>query len=102
MSTRRRFATTVTLSALLAAGTLLGTTSAASAAPTNCTLTYGSNWAQSLCTGGTGEHRVNMLQRHFDPTAGPILCQGPWAPVGTPSYTTCAPHTIVNVWISTR
>ena len=102
MSTRKRLATTITLSALLTAGTLIGTASGASAVPTNCTVTYGSNWAQSLCTGGTGEHRVSMLQQHFMPGAGAIICQGNWAPVGSASYTGCAYHTIVNVWVDTR
>jgi hypothetical protein len=102
MSIKRRVATTVTLGALLTAGTLIGTASGASAVPTDCAVTYGSNWAQSLCTGGTGEHRVSMLQRHFMPGAGPIICQGQWAPVGTPSYTGCAYHTIVNVWVDVR
>jgi hypothetical protein len=84
------------------AGALVSTASSASAQPTNCTVTYGSNWAQSLCTGGTGEHRVFMMQRHFLPEVGLIPCPGPWVPVGAVSYTRCAYHTIVNVWVETR
>ncbi|MEV4134127.1 hypothetical protein AB0J72_18395 [Dactylosporangium sp. NPDC049742] len=102
MGTKARLATAVTLSALLTAGTLAATGAAASAAPTDCTVTYGSNWAQSLCTGGAGEHRVSMLQQHFMPGAGGIICQGNWAPVGAVSYTSCASHTIVRVWVDTR
>jgi hypothetical protein len=98
----KRLATALSLSALMTAASLAGVASSASAAPTGCTLTYGSNWAQSSCTAGTGEHRVHMLQQHFMPGVGPIACAGPWAPVGSPSYTTCAHHTIVNIWISTR
>jgi hypothetical protein len=102
MGSKARFTVAATLSALLTAGTLAATTGAASAAPTNCTVTYGSNWAQSLCTGGTGEHRVSMLQQHFMPGAGGIICQGNWAAVGAVSFTNCANHTIVNVWVDTR
>lgn len=90
------------LSALVTAATVAGTASSAMATPTNCTVTYGSNWAQSLCTGGTGQHRVHMLQRHFMPGAGGIICVGPWANVGAVSYTPCANHEIVNVWYSTQ
>jgi len=97
-----RIATMVALGTLVTAGTLVGTASGASAHPTNCTVTYGSNWAQSLCTGGNGEHQVNMVQRHFMPGAGGIACPGPWAPVGSVSYTPCANHTIVNVWVNLR
>ncbi|HEX6683374.1 MAG TPA: hypothetical protein VF062_11290 [Candidatus Limnocylindrales bacterium] len=97
----RRLATLATLSTVITAGTVAGTASSAAATPTNCTITYGSNWAQSLCTAGTGEHQVAMLQQHFMP-GNPILCVGNWAPVGAVSYTGCAHHTIVRVWINTR
>ncbi len=97
-----RLATLVPLIIAMTVATVAGTAAVASAAPTNCTVTYGSNWAQSLCTGGTGEHRVHMLQQHFMPGVGPIICVGPWAPVGAVSSTPCGYHTIVNVWYSTR
>jgi hypothetical protein len=98
----RRLATLLSLTAVLTASSVIGTASGAAAVPTNCTVTYGSNWAQSLCTAGTGEHRIHMLQQHFMPGVGPIICVGPWAPVGAVSYTGCGYHTIVNVWYSTR
>ncbi|WP_157631930.1 hypothetical protein [Catelliglobosispora koreensis] len=98
----RRLATVVSLSAVLTAGSVVGMVSSAAAAPTNCTITYGSNWAQSLCTGGTGQHRIHMIQRHFLPEVGLIACQGPWANVGQVSYTPCANHAIVNVFITTQ
>jgi hypothetical protein len=98
----RRLASVVSLSAALTAASVVGLASSASAAPTNCTITYGSNWAQSLCTGGTGQHRINMHQRHFLPEVGLIACQGPWANVGQVSYTPCANHTIVAVFITTQ
>src|SRR5215470_2830606 len=98
----RRLATFASLATVTIAAGVFGVASSASAVPTNCTLTYGSNWAQSICTGGTGEHQVNMLQRHFLPEVGLIACPGNWAPVGQISFTRCANHTIVNVWINTR
>ncbi|MBB5868224.1 hypothetical protein F4553_001603 [Allocatelliglobosispora scoriae] len=97
-----RFATLLSLCAVVTAGTIAGTATGAAAAPTGCTITYGSNWAQSICTGGTGQHRINMLQQHFMPGAGGIICNGNWAEVGQISYTPCANHTIVNVWITTQ
>jgi hypothetical protein len=98
----KRWATLASLSVIITAGALVGTVSSAAAAPTGCTVTYGSNWAQSQCTGGTGEHRVHMVQQHFMPGAGGIVCVGPWAPAGVVSYTQCANHTIVSVFVSTR
>lgn len=98
----RKAATCASLSLLMTVGTVAATASAASAAPTDCTVTYGANWAQSICTGGTGEHQVNMLQRHFMPGVGYIACPGNWAAVGQVSYASCANHTIVNVWVDTR
>jgi hypothetical protein len=102
MNATTRLAGTVALSALVAAGALLGTASAATAAPTGCSVSFGSNFAQSQCTGGTGEHRVVMQQQHFLPGVGPILCVGPWVPVGSVSFTNCANHTIVSVRVDTR
>jgi hypothetical protein len=96
-----KIATYASLAALATAAAVFGVTTSASAAPTNCTITYGSNWAQSVCTAGTGEHQVAMLQQHFIP-GNPILCVGNWAPVGGVSYTGCAHHTIANVWINKR
>jgi hypothetical protein len=98
----QKLAAFASLACVLTAATVFGAASAASSVPTGCTLTYGSNWAQSVCTGGTGEHQVAMLQQHFMPGAGPIICIGNWAPVGGVSYTGCAYHTIVNVWINRR
>ncbi|HZM74924.1 MAG TPA: hypothetical protein VFC19_04310 [Candidatus Limnocylindrales bacterium] len=97
----RRLVTLASLAVVTSAASVFGVASSASAVPTNCTLTYGSNWAQSICTAGTGEHQVAMLQQHFIP-GNPILCVGNWAPVGQVSYTPCANHTIVNVWINKR
>lgn len=98
----RRLVTFASLAVLTSAASVFGVASSASAVPTNCTLTYGSNWAQSICTGGTGQHQANMLQQHFMPGVGMIACPGNWAAVGQVSYAPCAYHTIVNVWINTR
>ena len=98
----RRLVTAVALSAALIPAGVVALQTAAAAAPTDCTLTYGSNWAQSLCTGGTGPHQIHMIQRHFLPEVGLIPCVGPWANVGQVSYTQCANHTIVSVYITTQ
>lgn len=98
----RRWAATASATLLLTGGLLAGTATSAFAAPENCTASYTGSWASSLCTTGTGEHRIMVLERHFMPGAGPILVEGPWAPVGSVSYTKIPPHEIVNVWIQTR
>jgi hypothetical protein len=98
----RRWAGIVLLSALMTSGTLVVTASGASADPTGCTATNGGNFAESRCTGGTGEHRVVMVQRHFDPTVGDIRCEGPWVPVGSVSRTACGFQQVISVTVETR
>ncbi|WUH99111.1 hypothetical protein OHR68_37310 [Spirillospora sp. NBC_00431] len=85
-----------------ATAALVGTASSASATPTDCTTVNGGNFAESRCTGGTGEHRVIMLQRHFDPAVGLIACEGPWVPVGSVSRTLCASQQVISVTVQTR
>jgi hypothetical protein len=70
--------------------------------PSSCTTVNGGTYAQSVCTSGLGEHRVIMTQQHFMPGAGLIVCEGPWAPVGSVSHTNCAPHTVISVRVETR
>ncbi len=98
----RRLATLASLATLVTAATVAATASSAAAAPTGCTVTNGYNWAQSLCTGGTGEHQAYMLQKHIMPEIGYIPCPGNWAPVGQYSYAQCASHQIVLVTVYTR
>jgi len=98
----RRGAALVSLAVLATVTLLAGTASSAFAIPTNCTTVNGGTWAESRCTGGTGEHRVVMRQQHFMPGAGMIVCEGPWVPVGTVSHTGCAAHTVISVTAETR
>ena len=91
---------------LLAASAVIGTATSAAAIPSDCTITYGFNGSQrtasSFCASGTGEHRIYVRQQHFDPTAGPIVCIGPWVPVGATSTTGITPHTIVDAHVEVR
>jgi len=96
---------------VLAATVLVGTASNAAAIPSGCTISYGSQprpgggtqaTASSFCASGTGEHRIYVRQQHFDPSAGPIVCIGPWVPVGSYSTTGITPHTIVEARVETR
>ncbi|RBQ17577.1 hypothetical protein DP939_24775 [Spongiactinospora rosea] len=98
----RKWLSSASATALLTAGVVFGTASSASAAPTGCTYQVSGLTASSFCSGGTGEHRVHVLQKHFLPDAGPILAVSDWAPVGSTATTRITPHTIVNVWVSTR
>jgi hypothetical protein len=98
----RRLIAIAALTMLASAFVVVGTESVAQAMPVNCTTVNGGTYAESLCTSGVGEHRVIMTQQHFQPGAGPIVCQGPWAPVGSVSHTNCAPHTVISVRVETR
>ncbi|SEG40220.1 hypothetical protein SAMN05444920_102889 [Nonomuraea solani] len=90
--------------ALLTTAILVAGAPSAYAAPADCgyQISTGERWATSLCTSGTGEHRIRVLQRHFLPEIGLIPIEGPWQPVGTVSYTGISPHTTVSVWVETR
>ncbi|PZG19849.1 hypothetical protein C1I98_37775 [Spongiactinospora gelatinilytica] len=98
----RKWLSGASATALLTASVVIGTASSASATPTGCSAQVSGLTASSYCSGGTGEHRVHVLQKHFLPDVGPILILGPWTPVGSTSSTNITPHTIVNVWVTTR
>ncbi|TMR90951.1 hypothetical protein [Nonomuraea basaltis] len=98
MNKGKWIATTAGMSAAL----IVGLATPALATPTGCSYQVSSGSASSFCSGGTGEHRIHVLQRHFSPEVGPIAIEGPWAPVGSVSFTKITPHTVVNVWIETR
>lgn len=98
MNLRKWVATTAGLSAAL----IVGLATPAMATPTGCTYQVGSGSASSTCTGGTGEHRIHVVQRHFSPEVGLIAIEGPWAPVGSVSFTRITPHTVISVWVETR
>lgn len=89
---------------LIAAGTIVGAATNAAAIPTDCTISFGTTarTVSSLCTGGTGEHRIRMLQRHFNPAVGLIPIEGPWVPVGATSTSGYTPHEIISVWVDKR
>jgi hypothetical protein len=90
------------LSTVLTGGLLAVTSSSAFATPTGCAATSGGNFAESRCTGGTGEHRVIMRQRHFNPEVGTIDCVGPWVPVGLVSRTPCGFQEVVFLTFEIR
>ncbi|MFI0486385.1 hypothetical protein [Actinomadura sp. 9N215] len=91
------------LAVVATAATLVGIAPSASATPTGCTATaIDSRNAESRCTGGTGEHRVIMRQRHFNPDVGEVDCVGPWVPVGSVSRVLCGVHQVVSVRVETR
>ncbi|MFC5822800.1 hypothetical protein [Nonomuraea insulae] len=103
MHARRRWAAGAA-TAILTSALFVAASPSAFAAPTGCT--YGldtqTRGAWSLCTSGTGEHRIRVLQRHFLPEVGLIPIEGPWQPAGTVSYTGITPHTTVSIWVETR
>ncbi|WP_395969471.1 hypothetical protein [Actinomadura sp. 1N219] len=98
-----RKAAMVSLAVVATAAGLVGIAPSASATPTGCfTTTIDSRNAESRCTGGTGEHRVIMRQRHFDPNVGEVDCVGPWVAVGAVSRVLCGVHQVVSVRLETR
>ena len=101
-SWRRSLTAIVSLTVLATAIAVAGTASSAFALPTNCSTTVGTGYADSLCTGGTGEHRVVLTQKSFNPMTGNFTCYGPWVPVGSVSRTTCAQHIIISSRSETR
>jgi len=97
-----RWAAFVSLAVLATSAAVVGTASSASANPTNCTTVNGGNFAESRCTEGTGDHRVIMRQRHFNPEVGTIACEGPWVPAGTVSRAACGYQEVISVTVETR
>jgi hypothetical protein len=66
---------------LLGATGLLATGSPAQAIPGDCTITNSGRTYSSLCTSGTGEHRIAVRVRFLtSPLTMDFL--GEWAPVG--------------------
>jgi hypothetical protein len=74
------------------------------AIPSGCSIFYGSGTTafNSICTSGTGQHRIRIVVKHFNPAIGLIPCEGPWAAVGAVSSTGCPPHQIVEQTIELR
>jgi hypothetical protein len=69
----------------------------AAAIPTDCTISFGAPRTVSSVS-GTGEHRIRMLQRHFQPGRRTYSHR---RPVGTVDQRYTA-HEIVDVWIDKR
>ncbi|RKS78995.1 hypothetical protein BZB76_0433 [Actinomadura pelletieri DSM 43383] len=100
---RRRRAALASLALAATSAALLGTAPSASAVPTGCTaIQIDSRNAKSVCTGGTGEHRVFMAQRHFDPNVGVVECVSPWVPAYSVAHVLCGVHPVVGVRVETR
>jgi hypothetical protein len=97
-----RWAALVGVAVLATSALLVVTASSASADPFNCTTVNGGNFAESRCTDGTGEHRVVMVQRHFNPEVGLLACEGPWVPAGTVSRAPCGYHQVISLTVQTR
>lgn len=91
---------------LVTAGALVATAPSAMAVPSDCSIIFstsgGRNFVSSLCTTGTGQHRIHMTLQHFDPSVGRIPIVGDWANVGQYSTSGYPPHQIIDKWIELR
>ncbi|WP_405708703.1 MULTISPECIES: hypothetical protein [unclassified Streptomyces] len=67
------------------AGMMLAMAPAAQAAPGDCTISSGSSSLSSLCTTGTGQHRIHAVLNPLDPRLPQRIILGNWAPVGQTS-----------------
>lgn len=96
MRSKRR-AVSAAVIAVAAAGTMLATAGSANATPSNCTISYGGiATAESLCTSGTGHHRIDLVI--FQANAGENAVEGNWAAVGQYS-TVNTSWEILNAWV---
>ncbi|MYU26112.1 hypothetical protein [Streptomyces sp. SID8352] len=86
--------------AAAAAGMMLATAPAAQAAPGNCTISSGSSLS-SLCTTGTGQHRIHAVLNPLDPRLPQRIVLGNWAPVGQPSVASnpWGSGYVASVWV---
>ncbi|MFF2014096.1 hypothetical protein ACFVWY_34225 [Streptomyces sp. NPDC058195] len=83
------------------AGMMLATAPAAQAAPGTCTTASGSSSLSSLCTSGTGQHRVHAVLNPLDPRLPQRIILGNWAPVGQASVASnpWGAGYVVNIWV---
>ncbi|WP_053913208.1 hypothetical protein [Streptomyces sp. TP-A0875] len=86
--------------ATASAGLLLLTAPTAQALPDNCTISSGSTLS-SLCTGGTGQHRIRAVLNAPDPRLPQRIVLGDWAPVGQASVAAnpWGPGSVAGVWV---
>lgn len=82
------------------AGMLLATAPAAQAVPGDCTISSGSSLT-SLCTSGTGQHRIHAVLNPLDPRLPQRIVLGNWAPVGQTSVASnpWGPGYVASVWV---
>ncbi|MGW1410859.1 hypothetical protein [Streptomyces sp. NPDC002403] len=81
-------------------GLMLATAPAAQAAPDNCTISSGSSLS-SLCTSGTGQHRIHAVLNPLDPRLPQRIILGDWAPVGQTSVVSnpWGAGYVASVWV---
>lgn len=86
--------------AAAAAGMVLAATPAAQAAPGGCTVSSGSSLS-SLCTSGTGQHRIHAVLNPLDPRLPQRIILGNWAPVGQASVASnpWGAGYVVSAWV---
>lgn len=91
---------------LTTAATLAVAAPGAMAVPGSCEIIFTTQGTQrfvsSLCTSGTGQHRVHLTLQHFDPSVGRIPIVGDWANVGQFSTSAYPPHRIIDQWVELR
>ncbi|MFF9347008.1 hypothetical protein [Streptomyces sp. NPDC014734] len=99
LSKKRGVAGAVAVAAA-AAGMTLAMAPAAQAAPGDCTISSGSSLS-SLCTSGTGQHRIHAVLNPLDPRLPQRIILGDWAPVGQTSVASnpWGAGYVVNVWV---
>ncbi|MEU9314990.1 hypothetical protein [Streptomyces sp. NPDC048295] len=99
-SRKRGFAGAVAFAAATA-GMLLATAPAAQAAPGDCTVLSGSSTLSSLCTSGTGQHRIHAVLNPLDPRLPQRIILGNWAPVGQTSTASnpWGAQYVVSAWV---
>ncbi|WP_283134462.1 hypothetical protein [Rhizohabitans arisaemae] len=98
----RRQVASLSASVLLAAGLVAGTAGPALAVPTGCSTWYSAGTYYSGCTGGTGEHRIAIMERHWAPGVGPIPSYGAWQPPGAVSQVWPRYGEVTGSWMERR
>ncbi|WP_283134463.1 hypothetical protein [Rhizohabitans arisaemae] len=88
-------------SVLLAVGLVAGTAGAAHAVPTGCSRGISGSLYYTNCTGGTGEHRIFLIEAHWLPGSS-MITTGPWQPPGTISSVLPLGRYVESAWIDKR
>ncbi|MGY3064644.1 hypothetical protein ACVWZD_008966 [Streptomyces sp. TE3672] len=83
------------------AGLVLAMAPVAQAAPGDCTVSSGSGTLSSLCTSGTGQHRIHAVLNPLDPRLPQRIVLGDWAPVGQASVASnpWGAGYVASVWV---